>query len=104
VTWLLTSFECCSDALLQSTLGERDQAAGATPYLRLAALLGCAWMWLRMADAASSDVELHRRKHHTAKFFAVQLAPEGQWLESQVLAGAATVDGLLEDSWPEGRS
>ena len=104
VTSLLTSFERCSDALLQSTLGERDQAAGATPYLRLAALLGCAWMWLRMADAASSDVELHRRKHHTAKFFAVQLAPEGQWLESQVLAGAATVDGLLEDSWPEGRS
>ena len=86
--------------MLQSDLGERDQAAGATPYLRLAALLGCAWMWLRMANAATGKSEVHKAKHHTAKFFAAQLAPEGQWLESQVLAGAETIDGVLADQWP----
>ena len=97
---LRSSFERCSDALLQSDLGERDQAAGATPYLRLAALLGCAWMWLRMANAATGKSELHKTKHHTAIFFAAQLAPEGQWLESQVLAGAGTIDGVLAGQWP----
>lgn len=74
----------------------RDVAAAATPYLRLAGLVGGAWMWLRMTAAAArgSDAARARRKSACARFYAEHLLPECAQLEAQILAGAATLDLL----------
>lgn len=74
----------------------RDLAAAATPYLRLAGLVGGGWMWLRMAAAAArgGDAARAQRKQACARFYAEQLLPECMQLEAQILAGAATLDLL----------
>ena len=61
----------------------RDAAAGATAYLRLAGLVACGWMWLRMAAAANGDTAFARGKRAAAEFFAEQVMPEAAVLETQ---------------------
>ncbi len=89
LTDAVESLERCSRALLQTAPEPQPAAAAATPYLRLAGLVGHGWMWLRMAAAAAGRSPLHRQKRLTARFFARQLLPEALTHEAQVLAAAA---------------
>lgn len=93
----LKTLERCAQHLLQPTLDPRDSAAAATPFLKLAGLIGSGWMWLRMADAATGDSALHQNKRSTAAFFAEQLMPESGWLERQILTGAKSLDAVSDD-------
>jgi alkylation response protein AidB-like acyl-CoA dehydrogenase len=88
----------CAAHLLQPVLNERDRAAAATPFLQLAGLVGSGWMWLRMAAAATGDTVQHQHKRSTAAFFAEQLMPQADWLQQQILAGAASLDALSDDA------
>ncbi|MFQ6673124.1 MAG: acyl-CoA dehydrogenase C-terminal domain-containing protein, partial [Candidatus Tectimicrobiota bacterium] len=72
--------------------GVRDALAGATPYLALAAHVGMAWMWLRMASRADAGTGGGRGKGATARFYAAHLMPACPSLASQALAGAETLD------------
>lgn len=96
-----TTLSRCAHHLLQPARDERDRAAAATPFLKLAGLVGSGWMWLRMAAAATGDAVLHQNKRSTAEFFAAQLMPEADWLEQQVLAGAAGLDAMSDDALSE---
>jgi len=97
----LKTLERCAQHLLQPTLDPRDSAAAATPFLKLAGLIGSGWMWLRMADAATGDSALHQNKRSTATFFAQQLMPESGWLERQILAGVKNLDAVADDVFSE---
>ena len=97
----LTTLERCAQHLLRPSLDPRDSAAAATPFLKLAGLIGSGWMWLRMAAAATGDSALHQNKRSTAAFFAQQLMPESGWLEQQILAGVKTLDAVADDVFSE---
>jgi len=97
----LATLERCAQHLLQTSLDPRDSAAAATPFLKLAGLVGSGWMWLRMAAAATGDSALHQNKRSTAAFFAQQLMPESHWLERQILAGAESLDAVADDVFSE---
>jgi len=97
----LKTLERCALHLLQPTLEPRDSAAAATPFLKLAGLIGSGWMWLRMANAATGDSALHQNKRSTAAFFAQQLMPESGWLERQILAGVKDLDAVADDVFSE---
>jgi hypothetical protein len=73
-------------------------AAGATPYLQLAGLVGGAWMWLRMAAASTDATPLHRTKQVCASFYAHHLMPEAATLETRIVRGAADLDRLDTDT------
>ena len=86
------TLERCSRTLLQKAAEPRPAAAAATPYLRLAGLVGYGWMWLRMAAAATGRSPLHKEKRLVARFFARHLMPEALTLEAQILAAAAELE------------
>ncbi len=95
----LTRLERCTQRMVELNAGSpRDAAAGATPYLRLAGLVACGWMWLRMASAASGNTDFARGKRIAAVFFAEQLMPEAAVLETQACLGAATLDALAPEA------
>jgi alkylation response protein AidB-like acyl-CoA dehydrogenase len=89
--------ERCAHRLLAPDAGDRERGAAATPFLKLAGLVGSGWMWLRMAAVATSDTAGHQLKQQAARFHAAQLMPEAGWLEQQVMAGADSVDGVSDD-------
>jgi alkylation response protein AidB-like acyl-CoA dehydrogenase len=97
----LQILEDCAAQLLRPAPDRRNPEAGATPFLRLAGLVGSGWMWLRMAAAATGETRLHRNKRSTARFFAAQLLPEAAWLARQVHAGAATLYAVDDDTLGE---
>lgn len=72
----------------------RDAEAGAAAYLALTGRVASAWMWLRMAAAATSQSALHRRKRALATFYASYLMPEILALERQACCGSASMDSL----------
>ncbi|MFO1467326.1 MAG: acyl-CoA dehydrogenase [Steroidobacteraceae bacterium] len=79
-----------------------DIEAGAVPYLKLAGLVGGAWMWLRMAAAAGEATPLHQGKRATARFYAQVLLPEAELLARQALLGTGAAGGLGRDHWAAG--
>jgi alkylation response protein AidB-like acyl-CoA dehydrogenase len=93
----LATLERCAQYLLQPSLNPRDSAAAATPFLKMAGLIGSGWMWLRMAAAATGESALHQNKRNTAHFFAQQLLPEADWLERQIFAGTDNLDAVADD-------
>ncbi len=101
VTAGLATLERCAQHLLQPSLDPRDSAAAATPFLKLAGLIGSGWMWLRMAAVATGDSALHQNKRSTAVFFAQQLMPESDWLERQIFAGVKSLDAVADDVFSE---
>lgn len=97
----LQRLDHCTRRMVElNTTSPRDAVAGATPYLRLAALVACGWMWLRMAAAAVGDTPFANGKRIGALFYAEQLMPEAAMLEEQTCAGAATLDALPPGAWP----
>jgi alkylation response protein AidB-like acyl-CoA dehydrogenase len=95
----LTRLERCTQRMVElNAESPRDAAAGATAYLRLAGLVACGWMWLRMASAARSNTDFARGKRVAAVFFAEQLMPEAALLETQACLGAATLDALAPNA------
>ena len=74
-----------------------DVESGAVAYLRLAGLVGCAWMWLRMSAKAQGPSALHRNKRATAEFFARQLMPEATTYAAQALAGHSAGGALTTE-------
>jgi len=89
------NLDACTEIVLQRLHRDpRAAEAGAVAYLQLVGLTGCAWMWLRMAAAASEDSPLHRRKRATAKVFAEQIAPETATLARRIAAGTGALDNL----------
>ncbi len=96
----LTRLDRCTRRMVElNATSPRDAAAGATPYLRLAGIVACGWMWLRMAAAATGESPFAAGKRIGAVFFAEQLMPEAAMLESQACAGAATLDALPPGAW-----
>lgn len=97
----LATLERCAQHLLQSSLDSRDSAAAATPFLKLAGLVGSGWMWLRMAAVATGQSALHQNKRNTAGFFAQHLMPEADWLEQQIMAGSKMLDQIADAEFSE---
>jgi len=79
-----------------------DVESGAMAYLKLAGLVGSAWMWLRMASRADGASALHGAKRATARFFAAALLPESRLYATQALVGAAIGGSFSEDQWMAG--
>jgi alkylation response protein AidB-like acyl-CoA dehydrogenase len=98
----LETLERCAQYLLQPSLTARDSAAGATAFLKLAGLIGSGWMWLRMAAVSGSESVLHQNKRSSAGFYALHLMPEADWLERQIMAGAACLDSVADEAFSEG--
>jgi len=95
----LERFDRCTRRMLElNASAPRDAAAGASAYLRLAGLVACGWMWLRMVAAVDGDGAFARGKRAAAEFFAGQLLPEAALFESQALAGAAVLDAVPPDA------
>ena len=92
--------EQVSDHLLARDGGSAaaDLEAGAVAYLRLAGLVGGAWMWLRIATASPGPGALHRLNRSTAEFYARVLGAEAQLHVAQCLSGAA-VTVLDPEQW-----
>ena len=95
------------DVLAETTdwlMGQRDELqdvfAGATPYLRLFATTVAGALLAKGASAAldeveaGSDVDFHRARITTARFFAEQLLPEVHALAPQVTATARDLFAL----------
>ncbi|WP_156679952.1 acyl-CoA dehydrogenase [Sphingomonas profundi] len=83
--------------------GQRDAAAGATPYLRLFALVLGAWLLGRQAevavarlDAGEGDAAFLEAKIATAAFFAAQILPQVDGLLPAVRADATLLFALDE--------
>lgn len=93
------NLDACTEIMLQR-VGKDPRAAeaGAVAYLQLVAITGCAWMWLRMAAAASGDSPLHQRKRVMAKFYAEQVVPETATLARRIGAGIGSIDALDSDT------
>ena len=62
--------------------------------MQLTGLVAGAWMWLRMADAATGDTPFALGKQATAEFYADYLMPEAVTFETRILAGASSMDAL----------
>ncbi|MDR2189536.1 MAG: acyl-CoA dehydrogenase [Azonexus sp.] len=91
----LARLERVSAAYRALPRGQRRAAeAGAAAFLAMTGRVTSAWMWLRMAAAATGGSALHRRKRELAAFYASYLMPELLALEAQAMPGAARVDGL----------
>lgn len=92
--------EQVSDRLLSRDAGlsAADLEAGAVAYLRLAGVVGGAWMWLRIAAASPGSGALHRLNRSTAEFHARVLSAEAQLHAAQCLSGAA-VTALDGEQW-----
>ncbi len=97
----LSTLERSAQHLLQRSLAPRDREAAATPFLKLAGLVGSGWMWLRMAAAATGDSAHHQNKRNTAAFYAEQLMPEADWLERQIFAGSKSLDTVADDAFSQ---
>ena len=97
----LENLERCAQYLLQPGLDLRDSSAGATAFLKLAGLVGSGWMWLRMASVSNSDSALHQNKRSSARFYALHLMPEADWLERQIHAGADCLDAVPDGVFSE---
>ena len=78
----------------QNSLGDVESAA--TPYLFLVGHMAGAWMWLRMAAAATSESPLHRAKRASAQFYMEYVLPEIQVFEHRIYAGAGPA-GMFSD-------
>jgi hypothetical protein len=92
-----------AELLARSATGEHASVeGGAVAYLRLAGLVGGAWMWVRMAMAASGDVPLARFQRRVAAFYVHNLLPESTHLATQALAGGAFARGPEVDEWLAG--
>ena len=78
-----------------------DIEAGAVAYLRLAGLVGCGWMWLRMAVQDSGSPELNASKRACAEYFVQALLPETRLLAHQATLGTAGAE-LSGAQWQAG--
>jgi hypothetical protein len=99
----IAALERVSQALLRLS-AERchdDLEAGAVAYLKLAGVVGGAWMLLRVAARATRNLPRHRARRTTAEFYARHLAPEIELYAAQALAGGASV-ALREEEWRAG--
>jgi acyl-CoA dehydrogenase len=79
-----------------------DLEAGAAAYLKLAGVVGGAWMWLRIAGCSSGGSALHRLNRSTAEFYAKVLSAEAALYAEQCLTGAAAT-ALDEEQWLVGQ-
>ena len=75
-----------------------DLEAGAVAYLRLAGVVGGAWIWLRIASESAGPGALHRLNRATAEFHARVLGPEAELYAAQCLSGAGHT-ALDADAW-----
>ena len=89
----LENLEKCAEVLRKQGRDEIDSLAAATPFLRIASLVGCGWMCLRMASVANTESAFDQRKRNTVEFFVTHLMTEIYWLADQVMSGAS---GLYE--------
>jgi alkylation response protein AidB-like acyl-CoA dehydrogenase len=79
-----------------------DLEAGAAAYLKLAGVVGGAWMWLRIAGRSNGASALHRLNRSTAEFYAKVLSAEAKLYAEQCLTGAAAT-ALDEEQWMAGQ-
>ncbi|WP_236554693.1 acyl-CoA dehydrogenase C-terminal domain-containing protein [Novosphingobium sp. 9U] len=80
-------------------------AAGAYSYMELVGYLALGWLWLRMAVAAhrhldaGEDVDYHRVKIATARFYFDRLVPEAMTLRERIEGGAGSIMALAEEDF-----
>ncbi|WP_307761733.1 acyl-CoA dehydrogenase C-terminal domain-containing protein [uncultured Pseudomonas sp.] len=73
----------------------REPGAAAVDYLHLFGYTAYAYMWARMARAASGQADdFHQGKLATARFYFARLLPRTQSLASAVRAGSGSLYGL----------
>ena len=70
--------------------------AASTEYLELAGLTIYAWLWARMAGAASDDA-FGQAKRSTAKFFFQKLLPKADALAGSIQAGSSALMDMPEE-------
>jgi hypothetical protein len=82
-----------------------DTAAGATPYLRMFALVTGGWLLAKQArvaaqrlDAGAGDPAFLKAKIATARFFAEQVLPQANALLGPVTRGAGLLYAVPEES------
>jgi len=85
------------EVLVDATRGlvegtEADAEAAAMDYLKLACLVGCAWMWARMLAASSPGTAEDRLRQACGRFFMAQQLPLVGVHRARIAAGAAIVD------------
>jgi alkylation response protein AidB-like acyl-CoA dehydrogenase len=81
-------------------------AAGAWPYLRLAALTVIGYLWSRMAavaqaqlDAGTGNRPFLEAKLASAQFYFEKVLPEVLWLQRDVCSGKASMMALADEHW-----
>ena len=90
------------ELVVRGTRRSADAAAGATAYLRLCGTVGGAWMWLRMARAATGTGEFHRMKRRLALWYAREHTPLIELLARHALAGSDVGPPPSADEWLAG--
>jgi alkylation response protein AidB-like acyl-CoA dehydrogenase len=91
----LERLDGCTEFLQESSSkSARDVEAAATDYLHLVGLVAGAWMWLRMATAATEGLPLSPGKKAYAQFYAQYLMPEAVALEDRIRTGIGALDSL----------
>ena len=92
--------------LMQNGMANPDNAGAASvDYLYLTALAGMAYMWARMAKAASkriaggSDDPFYKNKLITGRYFLERIAPDGSSHLAKLKSGAATMMSLPQEAF-----
>ena len=93
----LENLEKCAEVLRNQGRDEVEHLAAATPFLRIASLVGCGWMCLRMASVANTESVFDQRKRNTVEFFVTHLMTEIYWLADQVMSGASALYELEDE-------
>ncbi len=100
----------CLDALKETSqwigmnaMGDLRKAfACSVPYLKLWGITAAGWQMARAAQiseqriAEGKDVEFHKAKIATAKFYATHTLTQGAWLKRQIIDGAGDVMTVTE--------
>ncbi len=81
-----------------------EGAAAATEYLRMFGLVAIGFMWARMAEKAfklrmARQDPFYDAKIETATYYMTKILPETGSLMASIMAGAAPVMGMKEDSF-----
>ena len=88
-------------------LQDPEQAgAGATPYLRLVALVVIGYLWSRMAATAQRGLEegggheaLLEGKLVSARYYFDKILPEIDWLARDISSGKQSMMALTDEQW-----
>jgi alkylation response protein AidB-like acyl-CoA dehydrogenase len=103
----LATLRGATDWIATHGLQDPEQAgAGATPYLRLVALVVIGYLWSRMAATAQRGLEegggheaLLEGKLVSARYYFDKILPEIDWLARDISSGKQSMMALTDEQW-----